>query len=414
MQNIAALQKRAAEYWVNQQQATPVWFGCKLDGETTGRRALVKAMHFEWRPSLVGQYEDCDVSVPDFLVATLLIERHPYWERTATRTFPNTTPSAAASVEYDYTTTADLVGDVPARINSLSVRRAAGAAALVRIWMGIRSTTLHGATGVTNFVPVWECEDGQNFADNSIADDGGGTEPNTASPGGGSGDYVNVNPEEVGTIVTWDDGNFHHVCYIRLSDVGYATESDGYGRYLWLLRAKVESGEWENIHDPVSLTSTSWDYYTMGVSNMSGRNMQAIDASSIAVTRDHFSGIVIEAQRISGSGDLRLDCLCPIPIDEGFVHLPSVLISTTRDAYIGEGPTGHIQALSVVDAATDYIAANDPFEFETFRLPPGDGRIVCVYARSASSVFTDQIEFADASTGASLYTERWLALRGAE
>jgi len=44
MQNLHALQKRAAEYWVDQQQATPVWLTCKLDGETTGRRALVKAV----------------------------------------------------------------------------------------------------------------------------------------------------------------------------------------------------------------------------------------------------------------------------------------------------------------------------------------------------------------------------------
>ena len=575
MQELAALQKRAAEYWVDQQQAIPVLLNCKLDAETTGRQALVKAIHFEWKPSIHAMYRECSIP-PGWALGTVLIERHPYWERTTARIFPNVTPAAAAAVVYDYTgygpelasnigfetvaagpdwanwaeavgdgaladegaikhggahackqtagasantyvsqtltvtpnqtylflfwtygdganagrysvydlthtayiiapTTTewpwaawnefyntfdtpagctqvviylqcpvanggivyyddvtvkyyvhDIAGDVPARVNALAVKSATGGATLERYWMGIRGIARHGATGVTNFVPVWECEDGVNIGDTSITDDGGGSEPNTASPGSGNGDYVIINPGAGGTAIDWSDGDFHMVFNVGLGHIGYGagTYPDAAGRFICLLRAKMQTAgnEWhirvrsgsvssvQNYHDPVKLASTSWNYYQLAVVSIPMRNKQALDSALLATDVD-YDALFIEAKQISGSGDLYLDCLCLIPVDEGYAYIIDALTNTTRCVFVGEGPKGDTQALQV-DNVTVY--SNEAFEFEHFRLPPGDGRIICTYARSVSSVFTDQAEFADVAQGTSAYTERWTALRGAE
>ena len=577
MQELAALQKRAAEYWVDQQQAIPVWLNCKLHAETSERRALVKAIHCEFRPDIEGLYRDC-VEVQDYLVGTVLIERHPYWERPTARMFLNTTPAAAAAVAYDYTalgpnlllnpsftdaglggadiwdiwietegdgvlaneivnfhtapnavaaragptavtrvhqditvvanqdyylffytrgdgaeagryaiydnsngawivpytstgvpgvvydavrqdfttpagctsvrieflcpvtdgvqayfdtadvrfTDHDIVGDVPARVNALTIKSATGGATLDRYWIGIRGPDKHGATGVTNFIPVWECEDGTNIGDTSVSDDGGGSEPNTASPGGGSGDYVIVNPGAGGTAINWSDGSFHVVFSLGLGNVGYGAGEypDAAGRFVCLLRTRMQTAgnEWrvrvrsgsvsnvQNYHDPVKIASTSWNYYQSALINIPMRNKQALESTLLAANTD-YDALHIEAMQITGSGDLYLDCLCLVPADEGYVYIIDASTQTTRCVFVGEGPKGDTQALQI-DGTTVY--SNEAFEFEHFRLPPGDGRIICVYGRSANSVFTDQVEFADVAQGTSAYTERWAGLRGAE
>ena len=424
MQNLVAFQKRAAEYWVNSQQAVPVWLNCKADGETSARRAFVKAIHFEFRPWTEALYQECPSSAaPNNLFGTILIERHPYWEDPTPQVFTNVSPAAGASVAYDYLI--EPGGDVPCRIDGLGWR---GTNTLTRFWMGIRSATLHGASGVTGFIPIWECEAATLVADTSIAADGGGTEPNTASPGAAAGDYVNIDPSAGGSAITWNDGSYHAVLAWTLTDVGYATFSDAAGRFLWLLRTKAQSGEWslrlvsgygnyvnaQGYLDPVSVTNTAWDYKEMGVSTIPARNRQVISTSILADGLDSLAYIVLEAQLISGSGDLRVDCLCPVPIDEGFLKVSRGLADTANDTWFCESPKGERQVLHTHDAATDHIERVEPFEAETFRIPPGDGRIICVYAQAASSLLTDRIEFADTSVGASLFTERWVSLAGTE
>ena len=421
MQNLVAFQKRAAEYWVNSQQAVPVWLNCKADGETSARRAFVKAIHFEFRPWTEALYQECPSSAaPHDLFGTILIERHPYWEDPTPQIFDNATMTAAASVVYDYLI--EPGGDVPCRINALAVRSATAAITLERFWMGIRSATLHGADGVTNFKAVWECEDGGLFPDVAID---AAAEVNLASPGGGAGSFIKVTE----AAVDWDDGAFHPVVSLNFATAGYAAASyeDGYGRFLCLLRVKCSAGEWEvktsagyvavtttqPYSDPASITNTSWDYKEVGIWTLGGRNRQAIETAQIVASKD-LSQIHVYAKRISGAGTLSLDCLCPIPVDEGFLEITDANVTTLYDVWFGQGPKEDTQVITTQDAASDVIAYITPYEVENFRLPPGDGRIICVYARESTNVFTDQIEFADISVGDSNYTERWVSLAGTE
>jgi len=418
MQSLHTLQKRAAEYWVDQQQTTPVWLTCKLDGETNSRRALVKAIHFEFRNEGWQEwlYQECGTGVPPTkLWGTLLVERHPYWERPTGRAFPNTTPTAAAAVAYDYTTTADVVGDVGARINALAFR---GSAALNYFWMGLRSANKHGTPA--NFVPVWELEDGTMGAD-STAD--AATEPNTASPGGGSGSRVVV----AENVLEWDN-TWANVCHITLNDVGYDTAAKipcSFGRFLVLCRAKIGAGTWEmrlmtgypitgySYTDPVEVDDTDWVYYEMGIVNVPPRNLQAIEDAYFSTDNEEDFTVYLNAQRTSGAGNLFVDCLCWVPLDEGFFCTKDGLSSATQDTILGEGPKEDtaVVVYSSVTAGTFDICT---FEFENFRLPIGDGRLICVYSTAGADVFATTIEFADAAEVASYYTERWISLRGSE
>jgi len=571
LQTFALLQKEAAEYWVDQQQATPVWYHEKLGAETGERRALVKSLGLALAEE-TGSLKAGSPTTAAGKKATLFVERHPYWERTTARIFPNATPSAAAAVAYDYTdwgplelsnpgfetgggggadiwanwtenegdgelanenvlvhggadackmtageahdsyvyqdltlvsnqiyyfyiyargdgtnqgryaiydqdnsafivevtatgvteaayalisatftvpsgcTTVrvilycstiengicywddgqvrlkshDIVGDVPARVNGLAMRKGdAGAGVYIyRVWMGPRSANKHGAAGVTSFVPIWECEDGTFGGD--VSEDAA-SDQNGASPGSGSGSFLLV--DEDGGNTSWDDGDFHTAVYLSLSQVGYTTASDAYGRFVWLLRAKVSAGTWQvrmrtgyntarNYFDPVEISGTSWDYLYLGICTVPPRNAQAIDTGAMAVAGDINTNVWLEAKVTAGAGDLSLDCICTIPIDEGFLHIWDGMVDTSVDLTFGQGPMGSTQ---VIDVAGGPAAADvSPFEAEGFYLPPGDGRIIAVYARETTSDLTDQIEFADPTNIASAYTERWVSLRGAE
>ena len=573
MQNVAALQKRAAEYWVNPQQATPVWLTCKLDGETTGRRALVRRIDWEWRNDNWQEwlYQECGTTTPPtYLFGTILVERHPYWERLTPRTFPNDTGATGVVKVYDYTaagdellgntgfeaagagdpdffqywtetagdgaiadegvvvnagshackmtsgvtsntcvaqlqgvatygaytlsfyargdgthagrysvydsdnaayiiavtstgvtaaaynqvtatftvpagcdrvtvtlwccasngdntyfddvsltlTAHDIVGDVGARIERLRMEPA-GSDTLGRIWIGVRSAQNHGTLG--NFVPTWECEDG-NLNDGVGGESGitldAVSDVNGASPGGGSGVYVEVTESDL----DWDD-TWHEALRLDLADVAGANEADNLGLFLWLLRAEVTAGTWEvqlrygteqmadddyvkgNI---VAIDDASWNIFTTDVQQIPLHDPRTFTAQSA----DMGFAVQIWAQRTDGAGDLHLDSLYPIPIEEGFAFLEG--FSSDEPIEVYTGPRDETAAAVTPAAALYDLPAISAYGLY---LPPGDGRLIIAYARASSSDFTDALLYLNRHANeydTGTYYERWTALRGAE
>ncbi len=149
----------------------------------------------------------------------------------------------------------------------------------------------------------------------------------------------------------------------------------------------------------------------MTVMPISLRNIHALITTDVAVSLEDLYTIKVQARRITGAGDLHLDCLIPIPIDEGFSKTEYIAAGTANiDFYYGESPEGTGQAIS--GAAANLFRPGVPVSQEHFRLPPGDGRIYCVYEETSSSDITDTIIFNDGDVGR--YYERWLSLRGGE
>lgn len=417
LQWFALFQRQAAEYWADPTAITPIWLTCKLADETTARRALVKSMHLELNNTMGGLY-DAGPVLEDGRAATIIIERHPYWERDSGQTMPQEALVTGLVQSYDYTDAGaavaahDIVGDVGARIEKLFFGPNS-ADSIARLWAGIRSASKHGT--LANFITTWECEDGANNGNESgIAD----TVDATAS----DGNMVRITE----TDLDWDqstNGNvFYEVLEIELKDVS-ANESDNYGTFLWLLRAKVSAGEWrvyarygfsgmpddDRIYGQViSITSTSWNIYETDIQNVPIRNLQAATPAQAADTYDQYFAIQIWAQRVSGAGTLDLDCLHPIPVDEGYGVFKGLPPNTAVFlAFQSPKDEGWSATVTAGGWSTPGLMS-----MSNFTLPPGDGRMIIAWARESSSDITDQLQMATGDTGT--YYERWLSLRGAE
>ncbi len=311
----------------------------------------------------------------------------------------------------------DIVGDVGARIAELTLDPFAGDL-FGRVWIGLRSANRHAS--LVNFEATWECEDG------TLNDGGGGesgiqidaaSDVNGASPGSGSGSYVEV----VETDLNWDD-EWHLVLDIDLDQIT-ANEADNFGTFLWLLRAQITAGTWE-VQLRYGCELMGDDDYKRGVItevgdatwNIYETDIQGIpihDRRAFALPAGADAGFSVQiwAQRTDGAGDLYLDALYPIPIDEGFCALAEF----SDDEYISvaTGPMDNVAAAVWTPVQIYDVPSVAP---SAFYLPLGDGRMVIAFARAASSDFTATLLYesflVDREHGT--HYERWAALRGAE
>lgn len=346
----------------------------------------------------------------------------------------NGTEKGSIVAVYDYTMAdgdgvpgaRDLQGDVAARIRNLGFAPQANSVSLARLWVGLRSDAVAGSDEAYEFIPVWELEDGSSEDDDVAAATDGSDD---CSPEGGSGtDHVHVDDDRGGGSATdWDDGDFHVAWSIELEDVVDGTEQAQFGLILHLLRAKAGSSTtWEvqlrfgydtmdkdEFQEGVLIAEvdqTSWDLYAMGIHPVPLRNLNAFDLSYLDAADEAGFEIQVWARRTSGSGDLYMDCLVCIPVDEGYLIVRgSDAYATNEAAFYGQGPMGWDQVVLYKSSISHVIQFLD-YEAFNFRLPPGDGRLFAAYARGGSSDVADMM-----TVGAnSAFFERWVSLRGAE
>jgi hypothetical protein len=307
----------------------------------------------------------------------------------------------------------DIVGDVGARLTHFTLAPDTDDE-LGRVWIGIRSAGKHPA--LANFSHIWECEAGTNNASES-----GITDVADATASGGN----RVNLAE--TDLNWDGGNWYEVLELAVEDtVTGGNETDNFGTFLWLLRAKVDSGTWnvqyrwgyqpmgstaDFIHgEIVEVSNTSWDFHEMGIQDLPLTNIKAFWNYGEQKEGDYC--IQIWATRTSGSGDLDLDCVGLVPIDEGYCvswGFDIVQSDAAGNWQFAESPSGEAQA--IVDRSAS-LADTCPFDAHNFRLPPGDGRMIIFYARDTSSDIADVLDVNNGDVSG--YFERWGILRGSE
>ena len=163
----------------------------------------------------------------------------------------------------------------------------------------------------------------------------------------------------------------------------------------------------------VELSNASWNINEMDIMPIPLRDLRAIPLALQADGIDQNFEIQIWARRTTDSdGDLYLDCLLPIPIDEGYLYLDE-FSQTASVVYIYTSPTDVVAPI-VIGSANVFadLPAPSPWQWV---LPPGDGRMIIAWARASTSDFTDalaEINYISTDTGS--YYERWLGPRGAE
>lgn len=403
LQALDSMRRLADMYQRDRSLREPVWLHAQMVGETGGRRSYVRRISTEWHSN------QCDVAgEPAAHDAKLRvgIERHPYWEQATTEGQGVASPLTGASVQFDYTSTAgDAVGDVGGRVALLEIGPDSGQR-VDRVWCGFRSTK-HGTPA--NFQNIWECE---VVGASAGTDCGAPTTDATASPGGGGNTKRVIS---FATTTTWAKR-----LTIELQDVT-ANTTDQIGRLLWLLRCHVDSATtceiklrfgWSGMaddefleNDPSEISNTSWDYLELGDAPLPPLNLHADSYISGMIGYVPHMAIQIWARRTAGTGSLHLDCLCPIPLDEGWLIAKDISTAADDALNYSQSPMDE-QVFFTIDGS--YIVKWPTSSADAFWVPPGDGRLVIVYADVSSSVLTNGI------IPQLRYYPRWLNLRGSE
>jgi len=378
-------------------QATPekycVYLRDQATGETGARQALVTG--WDIRPG--HSYHSPNYLMEKYLLGLQCVAP---WEATADidKDF------SAVSCHGGASAFAAVEGSAPARIALTRVIGASGYT--TEIWAGFR-TARFGT--VANFVSPWQLEAaGSLGTDTAVATDA------TASPGGGG------NTKLACTFAT----NAAMVQRARLlaSDISAANYEDQRGTFDLILRAKVDSGVTAVVRldsgwlggqtqygQNVTITSTAWKYYNVG----------RITWPPTGRITSYWGGlyaacVFLYAQRTAGSGSdaLHLDCLVPIPVDEGSFHLSNfTAITDSFDGAIVIHPAGIVQALLLGTASAGIAGTSLPsaagVTLENYRFPVGSAGNLIVAAQTASPALTDTV------TVSMSYFKRYLSMRGA-
>jgi len=428
--------RRFAVYYQGDDNFTvPVWLHFNTDGESNSLRALVlNSEEHPFEVEYVSQPSSQTGEIDQDKAKVRIRFWRLAWEAPSSTAGAADSPSAGIVYVYDYCNGTDVEGDTYGRMELLRMRPAAGDE-IGRLWMGFRSDAFIDGDA-DNLVPVWECEDGTlNASESGIAVDNS-SDVNGASPGGGSGEYVEV----VETDLEWDD-TWHEVVSIAMADVitTVAHLPDNFGTFLTLLRSKVTAGTWEvklklgydgfddadlvELERIVEVDNTSWDLAEAGIVSIPIRQLHMVPLTVFGYAWEQKLCIKVFARRTSGSGDLYVDCIGLCPIDEGYLFAWGFDMSRhvsggpTDEFTVGHSPEGRLQVLTNSYDSTEplddkYMMEEiPPFEHQRWGPPPGDGRLVIFHARASSSDFTDNI---DLLTGASstYFFARWASLRG--
>lgn len=424
LQAMQQMRQYAAWYNARETWITPVWIHLKTDGETNTGRALVLnskeypfEMEFQSQPtSQTGEIEQDKARVK------LSFWRMPAWEKLNSVLVDDGWSSNGPAHVLDYGASPNKLpaGDIPGR-HSGSFGPVSSSDKPARLWCGIRSDAGAAAGDASGFEAIWELEDGtQEDADATLQTDGS----DTASPyGGANPDHIQVSEGTSGT--DWADGDFHLAWSIQMQDVvSDANIGNNFGLILELLRAKVDADTtWEvrlalgypSMDDAErkqtlvqEITATSWDLHEIDVISVPSHKIKGI--STVAGwPRERWFEIQIWLRRTTGIGDCYLDCLCPVPIDEGYLKVWDSQVGDAGDRLdTQETPLGEFDVILTDDSAPQGYIQTPPFVANNFRLPPGPGCLVTVYARQATSVLSDRIAVSF------VHVERWLSMRGSE
>lgn len=396
MQNLAEYQRYCTEYAVDNTRQSPVYLQSKLNTETGTRQCIVYAIDWAMTSNL---YDGKDEAGTTEL--TITIERGPFYEDTAQTAMPVLSTDSGLARVWDVTSATAVAGDVRARVDNIRFEEKSSNA-IGRIWCGWRSEGKHG--DLTKFEPIWEVEDAGSLGTGVTGTDA------TASPSGGSNNKVQWAAVSSSTLLA----------EIRMLDI-ITTTADidkNFGRFLFLVRAKVSAGTWtlrarfgyslndddELVRAPAfDVSSTSWNTYEMGVYTMPTRDIRTLTPVN---ADDQYSCVQIWG-KTAGAGTLDLDCVIPIPVDEGYAVIKNIKAGLNEGIYLGETVAGRPYAYSELSAGFH----NVEYDVVDFGPRPGNNYLVLSWARDDESRLTDQIGVGAATSG---WYDRWRLLRGAD
>lgn len=437
---IEQLWRDAGNYAESPVEPRGVWLCAQLDGETNARQSFV--IGIETAPGPV--YNVAARNAHHINEYTVGVKRMPWWESVTAGTASAGTITAGSVGAYGGTIAYSGVnGDLPARIMDISIGHGGGSVIFPRAcaWVGFRGTRFGDPA---KFVPYWwfGTASGPWGPTHGIAG-GGSVIVDTASVTGSVIEFVPQPLGDSSNQFVWAHGLYE-----------YTTQDawdDQRGEFLALLRMRVTSGAY------LVQMRSGWlrDYYYAGgtvLANVKYQNALAYPRIYVPATTDyrlyeagvvyhphrHKPGhlyseeeiaIIIYAERISGSGALRIDGVVLIPL-EGFVKLDNYPIggigetvtpmsdgklygvqAPNLDTYgllysqIVYQPPGYPESGTLTIAWTPRAAATATI---SGGIPPGNGIMVT----AANSYHAGANWKTNAVSVVARYAERWRNLRG--
>ena len=377
-----------------------VWLRAKMLGETYERQAcLIDAK----RPKAIPTTDVFGANSSIISNYLLGLKRAGYWENSVYRSIVENSISALGG-KYSYT---GIDGDMPARIARLYIYNGA----MNECWMGLQTTrtwpySMTGTLGLnaSNLDPIWNLRKGGTFG----ADTTGGTTNADATAQDGY--------KVICTFAT--DETLVKRVLINASSAGSKWL---FGRYQVLLRARCTSTlsvrvrlgsgfTWSGNTNMNMLyqqridASSGWKLYSLGEVDVPAASLYSQAGSS-----GKFNvGFEIDAAKISGSGNLELDCLVFIPTLDGYIHVKTNTAQADSYGYhVYQSPEGIMKGrLCTTDQ--DYVREDFVPDAVDFGMRPSAGTFVFAAQSPTGNVTTDALNL-----GIWAY-ERWVTLRGAE
>ncbi len=374
-----------------------VWLNARWKSETNIRRAPVYSLAYSLgsESSPFGVYVRDDSFVPTL---TIVIVRGAYWEDTGITSINNLGINVTGGMDYlsNGGGVYIAVGDVPSRISTTGFNYAP--AQLRYTWIGFRSSR----NGVlANFAAVWDLKDAvfllATSSDTVTAADA--TTHNGAT--------------RVQTIFAAGTTLLNRI-RITVADVT-ANTADQRGMYTCLLRAKMSdasiarvrissgfaSAAYSNsyfVNPRVTVQGTSWLLYDMGLLRLPALQREN---SSATFVMDQAAAI-IDAERVSGAGNLHYDCLILIPYNDAFMNL-----DIGNDSFDAEVMTHPDYTYSAFDSTT---LQQSNIQQSGWGLPAYNEAPLCVVAAQSSTAHT----LTPNAQVTCFIVPRWRTLRGSE
>lgn len=388
-------------YAENEAELYGVWLRCKMTNETGTRQALVLSAKRSPAPLWIGEIK---IPTGGYYYAqryTLALERSPLWETDSHVVYGALPAINTVGGTFDYATYSGspgaVAGDVAARVALAALEGYVGSGGpLTKFWCGFRTNRLGNRA---NFQATWSFH-------HAIGLDADTT--TTADASAKDGSRTTTTFATVPTML--------RRAKIRTMDVA-GSPADQRGTFIILLRAKLSAAGTVDVRlssglsnspalaalDRVSIEGTSWQFYEMGTVQIPSPGRQISGLWSI-----NQYALAIDAERISGTPQLHLDCFVLIPTTEGWFsadmgpNLTGDGVSNGNTLYVVDRADG--QKYSI------YLSAGVPFSVSAPRvtggLPPGAGIVVLAGQRQASSVLADGVNLT-----LQVYN-RWETLRG--
>lgn len=350
-----------------------IWLRSRLSTETNTRQSFIK----ELRRS--------ELNVTDPMAYNSILReyqlgvtRMPTWENTTSSSIGGSAVSAhGGTVSYT------VAGDAHARVAKAVIANAASV--YLNTWIGAKSDRY--GVNPANFVPCWTVLTAAGLDSTKTADATAVSGYKIVSDFGLSG--VAMGPKAYAQV-----------------GAQTANSSDQRGRYFALVRAKITNSTLNtNIRigqgyltgttptiaymPRLNITGTAaaagWRYYPLGtvrVPSIDGIFEEALN----------LSGLVVAAEKISGSGNLEIDCITLIPAE----HAVDVSLNYGYGNVAGGASTLNIitrpdqKSYAVSYRATTEILEAALITPTTWSFPTGSGVIVCA-AQGATSGVSDQL-----------------------